>query len=240
MTSGVVCMERLDKRIAGAGVCSRRDSRALIRAGRVTVNGAAVREPEARVGERDEIRVDGKPIRRAGRVVLMLHKPAGFVTSTSDPRERIVMELLPPEYRRLSPVGRLDKETEGLLLFTDDGALAHRLISPKNRVEKVYEAEHAGQAGVEDVAAFAAGLTLRDGTVCLPAALEPLGPGRSRVRLCEGRYHQVRRMMAARSMPVTRLRRVAEGALTLGDLPPGSYRVLNDSEIQMLESGKIT
>jgi len=183
--------------------------------------------------------VDGAPIRSAGRVVLMLHKPAGYVTSTGDPRERTVMELLPPEYRRLRPIGRLDKETEGLLLFTDDGALAHRLISPKSRVEKVYEAEHLGEAGPEDVAAFAAGLTLRDGAVCLPAVLEPLGPGRSRVRLCEGKYHQVRRMMAARAMPVTRLRRVAEGALALGALPPGACRELDDLEIRLLESGQI-
>jgi len=210
----------------------------MIRAGRVTVNGAAVREPETKVGERDEIRVDGAPVRSAGRVVLMLHKPAGYVTSTADPRERTVMELLPPEYRRLSPVGRLDKETEGLLLFTDDGALAHRLLSPKSRVEKVYEAEHWGEAGADDVAAFAAGLSLRDGTVCLPAVLEPLGPGRSRVRLREGKYHQVRRMMAARAMPVIRLRRVAEGALTLGALPSGACRVLEEAEIRLLEAGK--
>ena len=116
-----------------------------------------------------------------GPVVLLLHKPTGYVTSTDDPRDRTVMELLPPQYRGLAPVGRLDKDTSGLLLLTDDGQLAHRLISPRHAVWKIYDAVHEGEAGEADCAAFRAGLTLRDGTVCRPAYLRPLGPGRSLV-----------------------------------------------------------
>lgn len=230
-------MQRLDKSLSEAGAASRKELRAIIRAGRVTVNGAVVRDPEAKVSETDELELDGERVCR-GPVVLMLNKPAGYVTSTADPRERTVMELLPDKYRRMgvAPVGRLDKETEGLLLFTNDGPLAHRLISPRHEVVKIYEAEHKGEAGEEDAAAFRAGLTLRDGTVCRPAELEPLGPGRSRVTLCEGKYHQVRRMLASRGLPVTGLRRVAEGGLTLGDLPTGTWRELRPEEITGLET----
>lgn len=231
-------MQRLDKILSEAGVASRRELKAIIRAGRVTVNGTAVREPDARAdGASDRICVDGKPVRRMRTVVLMLHKPAGYVTSTSDPRDPTVMELLPEAYRNLglAPVGRLDKETEGLLLLTNDGALAHRLISPRSRIPKLYEAEHAGEAGPEDVAAFADGMTLRDGTACLPATLIPAGPGRSRIILQEGKYHQVRRMMAARGMHVTYLRRLAEGQLELGGLKRGECRELSEVEQKLLE-----
>ena len=147
------------------------------------------------------------------------------------------MELLPLEYRHLDlkPVGRLDKATEGLLLFTNDGDLLHRLISPKKEVPKVYYARHEGTAGEDDVRAFAEGLTLRDGTVCLPAKLEPLEPGESLVTVCEGKYHQVRRMMASRSMTVTYLERREEGPLSLGELPRGSVRELTEEEILSLE-----
>lgn len=230
-------MQRLDKCLSDAGVASRKELRAIIRAGRVTVNNRIVRDPAVKVSGDDGLAVDGEEIRR-GSVVLMLHKPAGFVTATEDAAERTVMELLPEKYQRMGvvPVGRLDKATEGLLLFTNDGALAHRLISPKSEVRKVYEAEHEGEAGAEDAAAFRAGLTLRDGTVCRPAELEPLGPGRSRVTLREGKYHQVRRMLASRGLPVTGLRRVAEGGLSLGDLPLGAWRELSAEEIIGLET----
>ena len=230
-------MERLDKILAEAGVASRRALKAVIRAGRVSVNGQVVRSPEAKAdAAEDAITVDGIPIRRKRTVVLALHKPAGYVTSTEDPRDATVMELLPEAYRNLGivPVGRLDKETEGLLLLTNDGALLHRLISPRHRVPKVYEAEHVGEAGPADVAAFAAGLTLRDGETCLPAELTPLGPGRSRIVLHEGKYHQVRRMMAARGMPVTYLLRVAEGPITLEGLPRGQCRELQGEELRRL------
>ena len=167
----------------------------------------------------------------------MLNKPAGFVTATEDPVERTVMELLPESMKHLDlkPVGRLDKATEGLLLFTNDGDLLHRLISPKKEVPKVYYAKHEGTAAQEDVEAFEKGLTLRDGTVCLPAKLEPLGAGESLVTVCEGKYHQVRRMMASRNMTVLYLERRKEGVLTLGDLPRGQVRELTEGEIAALD-----
>ena len=147
------------------------------------------------------------------------------------------MELLPAELRNqdLKPIGRLDKATEGLLLFTNDGDLLHRLISPKKEVPKVYYARHEGEATADDVAAFETGLTLRDGLECLPAKLEPLGPGESLITVCEGKYHQVRRMMASRQMTVLYLERRQEGNLTLGDLPRGQVRELSEAEIQALE-----
>ena len=167
----------------------------------------------------------------------MLNKPAGFVTATEDKQEKTVMELLPESYRHmdLKPVGRLDKATEGLLLFTNDGDLLHRLISPKKEVPKVYYAQHESAATEEDVAAFAAGLTLRDGTLCRPAVLESLGAGESLVTVCEGTYHQVRRMMASRGMTGTYLERRKEGNLCLGDLPRGQIRELSKEEIQTLD-----
>ena len=184
----------------------------------------------------DRVTLDGEAVGPRGPVVLLLHKPTGYVTSTDDPRDRTVMELLPPQYRGLAPVGRLDKDTSGLLLLTDDGQLAHRLISPRHAVWKIYDAVHEGEAGEADCAAFRAGLTLRDGTVCRPAYLRPLGPGRSLVAVCEGKYHQVRRMLASRGMPVTALRRIAEGGLELGALPMGMTRELTCGEIRLLET----
>ena len=135
----------------------------------------------------------------------------------------------------VKPVGRLDKATEGLLLFTNDGDLLHRLISPKKEVPKVYYARHEGTATQEDVAAFEAGLTLADGTKCLPAKLEIVGEGQSRIAVCEGKYHQVRRMMASRNMPVQYLERLSEGGLTLGNLPRGKVRELTAEEAELLE-----
>ena len=165
----------------------------------------------------------------------MLNKPAGCVTATVDAQHQTVVELLPPCYRDLNPVGRLDKDTEGLLLLTDDGDLLHRLISPKKEVPKVYYARHEGTATDGDMQAFAQGLTLGDGTLCLPAKLEILGPGESLITVCEGKYHQVRRMMASRNMPVTYLERREEGPLSLEGLPRGCCRELTEQEISLLE-----
>ena len=204
-------MERLDKFLTEAGVGSRSQVKQILKTGRV--------------------RVDGDILGGKRRMVVMLNKPAGFVTATEDPRDRTVMELLPNEYRNqdLKPVGRLDKATEGLLLFTNDGDLLHRLISPKKEVPKVYYAKHEGTAGPEDIQAF------RDGTVCLSAELEPLGPGESLITVCEGKYHQVRRMMASRNMTVLYLERRREGTLELGELKRGCVRELTEMEIAALE-----
>ncbi len=220
----------------GAG--SRSQVKQLLKAGRVTVDGLCVKDGSVKVdGQKSAVCLDGQPLVKSGRLVIMLNKPAGYVTATEDPVERTVMELLPPELRGrgLKPVGRLDKQTEGLLLFTDDGDLLHRLISPKQEVAKIYYARHQGTATAEDVQAFAAGLTLRDGTVCLPAKLEPIGEGESLVTVCEGKYHQVRRMMASRGMHVDYLERRAEGGLELGDLKRGCFRQLDEKEVAFLE-----
>lgn len=231
-------MERLDKFLANCGVGTRSQVKGILKTGAVSVDGVAEKDGSRKVDPATQVvALNGEPLQLAGRVVLMLNKPAGYVTATEDRTERTVMELLPEKYRRmdLKPVGRLDKQTEGLLLFTNDGDLLHRLISPKKEVPKVYYAKHEGTAGPEDVAAFASGLTLADGTVCLPAVLQPLGAGESLITVCEGKYHQVRRMMAARGMHVDYLERRQEGPLTLGDLPRGAVRELTAVELTNLE-----
>ena len=231
-------MERLDKFLADRGAGTRSQVKQLIKSGAVTVDGAVERDSGRKIDPKTQrICLRGEPLVTESRLVVMLNKPAGFVTATEDPVEKTVMQLLPPEYqnRDLKPVGRLDKATEGLLLFTNDGDLLHRLISPKKEVPKIYYAQHEGTATAEDVQAFADGLTLRDGTVCLSARLEPVGPGESLITVCEGKYHQVRRMMASRGMHVTYLERRVEGALVLGDLPRGQVRQLTQEEIMQLE-----
>jgi len=230
-------MERLDKFLVAAGVGSRSQVKDILKAGRITVDGVTERDNARKIDpDNQTVCLDGETLGGKRRVVAMLNKPAGFVTATEDKNERTVMDLLPRELllQEVKPVGRLDKATEGLLLFTNDGDLLHKLISPKKEVPKVYYARHEGTAGEEDIAAFAAGLTLRDGTRCLPAVLEPLGPGESLITVCEGKYHQVRRMMAARGMPVSYLERRQEGSLMLGDLPRGQVRELTEEEIMRI------
>ena len=232
-------MERMDKFLCDSGVGTRSQDKQILKAGRVTVDGIPERDNSRKIDpQKQTVCLDGEALGGKRRIVLMLNKPAGFVTATEDKQERTVMELLPPAYRNMDvkPVGRLDKATEGLLLFTNDGDLLHRLISPKREVPKVYYAKHEGTAKQEDVAAFAAGMELRDGTKCLPAKLEPLGPGESLITVCEGKYHQVRRMMAARGMTVAYLERRQEGGLTLDGLPRGQIRELDEKEVHMLES----
>lgn len=226
-------MTRLDKFLSEAGVATRKELREIIRSGRVTVDGQTVRSPETKIREEQQVALDGLPVTPMGRVVLMLHKPAGYVTSTADPRDPTVMELLPPEYQQLFPVGRLDKETEGLLLFTNDGDLGHRLTAPKHQVEKEYFAQVEGTLKEEDRKAFREGIVLRDGTRCLPADLT-LCPEGCHVTVREGKYHQVRRMLASRGKPVTYLRREREGGVALGDLERGHFRMLTSEEIDKL------
>lgn len=229
-------MQRLDKFLSDAGIGSRKDLKALIKAGKVTVNGVTVRDESAKIEETAAVAVNGSAVVPYHTLTVMLHKPQGYVTAVEDAKEPTVMELLPQEYRQMKvmPVGRLDKATEGLLLFTNDGDLSHRLISPRHEVKKVYYAEHEGTASEEDVRAFSEGLTLGDGTLCRPAVLEIIAPGKSYVTVTEGKYHQVRRMLASRGLPVTYLRREKEGGLCLGDLPLGACRELSQTEIDTL------
>ncbi len=230
-------MERLDKFLCDSGAGTRSQVKAILKSGRVTVDGKTEKDNSRKIDpQRQIICLDGEPLGGRKTLVLMLNKPAGFVTATEDKTDRTVMELIPQQYRHLElrPVGRLDKATEGLLLFTNDGDLLHRLISPKKEVPKVYYARHEGTATDADIAAFSTGLTLRDGLSCLPAKLEPLGAGESLITVCEGKYHQVRRMMASRNMTVLYLERRREGFLELGDLPRGQVRELSAEETQEL------
>ncbi len=231
-------MERLDKYLCDSGVGTRSQVKAILKAGRVTVDGVAQRDNGLKIDPKAQrVCLDGEPLGGWERLVVMLNKPEGCITATEDPRDKTVMDLLPPEFRGrdLKPVGRLDKATEGLLLLTNDGDLLHRLISPKKRVPKIYYARHEGQGTQADVEAFDQGLTLGDGTQCLPAKLEPLGAGESLITVFEGKYHQVRRMMASRNMPVTYLERRQEGSLTLGGLPRGACRRLTAEEVASLD-----
>lgn len=230
-------MERLDKFLCDSGAGTRSQVKQLLKAGRVSVDGKPEKDPGRKIDPAvNAVLLDGSAMGGYARRVVMMNKPMGYVTATEDAKEKTVMELLPEQMRHwnLKPIGRLDKQTEGLLLFTNDGDLLHRLISPKKEVPKVYYARHEGQGTAKDAAAFAAGLTLRDGTVCLPARLEPLGPGESRITVCEGKYHQVRRMMASRGLTVIYLERIREGTLTLEGLPRGQTRVLTEQELASL------
>lgn len=235
-------MERLDKLLASTGRWSRSEVKRLVREGRVRADGRIAASAEEKYDpEAAALAVDGEAVRLQKHAYLMLHKPAGVLSATEDGRGKTVLDLLPEEYKKrgLFPVGRLDKDTEGLLLLTDDGTLAHALLSPKKHVDKVYFARVAGTLSAEDCAAFAAGMTLPDGLQCLPAELSILSAGtesEALVTLREGKFHQIKRMLAARGKPVTYLKRLSMGALTLDDsLAPGAWRELTAEELKTLK-----
>lgn len=228
-------MERLDKILSAAGY-ARKEAKDLIGQGRVAVDGAVVIRPEAKCADGAEVTVDGAALCR-GHVYLMLHKPAGVVSATADPRERTVLDLLSEDLRRrgLFPVGRLDKDVTGLLLLTDDGPLAHELLSPRKHVDKTYLVTVDGTLDETDRDALAAGLVLGDGLHCQSAKLEVTGPNTGLLTIREGKYHQVKRMMACLGKPVTALKRVAMGGLALDEgLAPGQWRALTQVEVSIL------
>ncbi len=226
---------RLDRLLSELGAASRSELRQIIRRGRVSVDGVVVTEPERRVDpEGSEIRLDGELLTYRRFRYFMMDKPAGVLSVTEDRKQKTVLDLLPPELKRLDlfPVGRLDKDTSGLLILTNDGDFAHRVISPKSGVEKRYRAEVEGVPDEADVKAFAEGLTLGDGTKCLPARLEITGANICYVTVMEGKYHQVKRMLAYRGKPVVSLRRLSVGALELGEaLGPGGFRELEKNDL---------
>ena len=236
--------QRLDKIIASTGRFSRREVKLLVRQGRVLVDGVPARSAEDRMApETAEITVDGERLAWRRYTWLMMNKPAGVLSATEDGRGKTVLDLLPEELRRreLFPVGRLDKDTEGLLLLTNEGGLAHDLLSPKKHVDKVYYARTAGELEEADCRAFAAGMVLGDGLECLPAGLEILSAGaggsEALVTLREGKFHQVKRMLAARGKPVLYLKRMKIGNLTLDPaLEPGGYRFLTEEEVALLRN----
>ena len=227
---------RLDKLLTHLGIASRSGMRDVLKAGRVRVNGEAVKNPAFPVAEDADILLDGKRLDTRLTRHLMLHKPAGVLTAKEDNRQQTVMDVLPPLYTSLGcmPVGRLDKDTTGLLILTTDGELAHRLIAPERHVDKIYLATVDGTLEEKDRDAFATGIPLKDFT-CLPATLDILSPNLGRVTVREGKYHQIKRMFGAVGKPVLALHRQSFGPLALDEaLVPGDFRELTENEIAAL------
>ena len=229
-------MKRLDKILSDAGVAGRKEIKDMIRVGRVSVDGVVVKKADAKFDEAAvSITVDGAAISTEEFVYYMLNKPDGVVTATEDREQKTVIDLLPEELRRrgLFPVGRLDKDTTGILILTNDGDYAHKVISPKSHVDKRYMAETDGITDEADVKAFAEGIVLRDGTECMPAKLEITGTNICYVTLLEGKYHQVKRMLASRGKPVVKLHRCSIGRLLLDEnLNEGDFRKMTAEEME--------
>jgi 16S rRNA pseudouridine516 synthase len=229
---------KIVKHIANLGYGSRKQVAMMFREGRVTDAAGEVLYADDPV-DHANIRVDGEPLDPPPGLILLLHKPVGYTCSTKDPG-RIIYDLLPPRFRLrsplLSPVGRLDRDTSGLLLMTDDGALLHRIVSPKSKLPKVYEATLAQDLRGDESGLFASGTLMLESeqTPLAPAALDVLAPRQVRLTLTEGRYHQVRRMFAAVGNHVEALHRSRVGGLALGDLPAGQWRQLDEADLRKL------
>jgi 16S rRNA pseudouridine516 synthase len=243
--------QRLDKILAHSGFGTRSEIKLLVKRGQVAVNGKVIKDSGLQVNpSEDLIEVNGEAVHFQTHVYVMLNKPQGFISATEDSRERTVLELLSDHYQHLDlfPVGRLDKDTEGLLLLTNDGKLAHNLLSPKKHVAKTYYAEVAGQVTETDQHLFASGVALDDGYVTMPAKLVILSQGdplldndsKIEITIMEGKFHQVKRMFLAVDKKVTFLKRISMGHLKLDDfLAPGEYRELTEGEINQLKGDRI-
>ena len=229
--------QRLQKCISAAGVASRRAAEAMLSAGRVTVNGLTAALGDSADPDVDEICIDGVPLPKAEeKIYLMLHKPRGYVTTLSDEQGRkTVAELVSAVGARVYPVGRLDLDSEGLLLMTNDGEAANALMHPSHVVDKVYHVEASGR-DLEQAAETIRGITDLDGERVSPAKVEILDARHLSVTIHEGKNRQVRRLCAKAGLTVHRLKRVAEGALKLGNLPPRGFRYLNEQEISYIKS----
>lgn len=231
---------RLDKYLADMGLGTRSEVKQAVRKGRVQVNGQTVREPEYKTEtESDQVWFNGQPAAYREYEYYMLNKPAGVISASEDPRERCVVDLIESRKRKdLFPVGRLDKDTEGLLLITNDGGLAHRLLSPKKHVDKVYYARVQGRVTQEDAELFRRGVDIGEKKQTLPAELRILNAGEiSEIELTirEGKFHQVKRMFHAAGKEVLYLKRLQMGPLRLDEsLKPGEYRTLNTQELDIL------
>lgn len=230
-------MERIDKILASQGIGSRREVHELLKQGRVTVGNDVVRAADFKADAGAQvICVDGAPLQYRRYMYIMMNKPKGVISATDDPRQRTVLDLItgPLHRKGLFPVGRLDKDTEGLLIITDDGDYAHRVLSPKKGIDKWYEATVDGAIGAAEIAAFENGIVFEDGTPCRPAGLAVLHDGAhplTLVRIQEGKFHQVKKMFRAVGRTVLELKRVQIGALRLDpNLQPGEYRELTEDE----------
>ena len=232
-------MERIDKLLSSTGRWSRREVKQLVKEGRVLADGLPVNAADQKIDpETAALQVDGEVLTIRKYTYVMMNKPAGVLSATEDARQETVLDLLPPDLRKqnLFPVGRLDKDSQGLLLLTNDGGLAHRLLSPKKHVDKVYYIRTEAPLSPEDQAAFAEGVILADGTACLPAKLELLGDGREAlVTLHEGKFHQIKRMIASRGTAVCQLKRLSMGTLVLDqNLKEGEFRLLTGEEVSKI------
>ncbi len=234
-------MERLDKIISSQGRYSRSEVKKLVKAGLVTLNGEKVKSADVKAdAEKDSITVNDETVSYKKHIYIMLNKPQGVVSATDDPVHKTVIDLLPPELFRqgLFPAGRLDADTTGFVLITDDGDFAHRILSPKNHIMKTYHATLAHALTEEDIRRFTEGIKLRDGTLCLEAQVKMLTqePPVAEVKIHEGKYHQVKRMFAALGNRVVALKRVKMGALNLDEgLREGECRELTAEELEAVQ-----
>ena len=236
---------RIDKYLANMNVGSRKEVHKLIKAGNVTINGQKVKTPKEKVKENDLVEVNGQEIVYEQYHYFLLNKPKGVLSATEDLHQKTVIDLLKSKdrYKDLAPVGRLDKDTTGLLLITNDGQLNHELLAPNKHVDKGYQALIAGKVTADTVTTFASGMELKDGTVLKPAKLEILhvdeGQDRSKIRITikEGKYHQIKRMFGAVGMKVLELDRLQMGSLYLdSQLKRGQYRELTEAELERLKN----
>ncbi|MBC1626412.1 rRNA pseudouridine synthase [Listeria welshimeri] len=231
---------RLDKLLSHTGFGSRKEVKPLLKSGAVVVNGTIQKDSKMQVNpDKDEITVHGTPVVYQEFVYFMLHKPQNVVSATEDNVSETVIDLLAQEDTLTYPfpVGRLDKDTEGLLIITNDGTLAHNLLSPKKHIDKTYYAKIDGEVLLEDVKAFAEGIVLDDGYICKPARLEIINPNEIKVTIQEGKFHQVKRMFAARGKTVSYLKRISMGQLQLDEsLELGEYRPLTETELAILQN----
>ena len=227
---------RLDKLITSCGVASRREAKSYVKGGRVLVNGVPASSSEMKVDpDVDEIYFDGEKISYKEYVYLLMYKPNGVITATEDSQQETVIDLLPKSYANMGvfPVGRLDKDTTGLLILTNDGDYAHSVITPKKLVPKRYKASVDGQLDDADIRAFEEGITLGDGTQCMSAQLEILKPSIGICTVYEGKYHQVKRMFASRGKHVTSLHRMSIGSLELDEgMKAGDFSEMSLEEAQ--------
>ncbi|EAC5024337.1 rRNA pseudouridine synthase [Listeria monocytogenes] len=231
---------RLDKLLSHTGFGSRKEVKPLLKSGAVVVNGTIQKDSKTQVNpDKDQITIHGTPVVYQEFVYFMLHKPQNVVSATEDNVSETVIDLLAQEDTLTDPfpVGRLDKDTEGLLIITNDGTLAHNLLSPKKHIDKTYYAKIDGDVTAADVEAFAAGIELDDGYTCKPASLEIITPNEINVTIQEGKFHQVKRMFAARGKTVSYLKRISMGNLQLDEsLELGEYRPLTEAELAILQN----
>lgn len=229
---------RIDKFISVAAAVSRTDAKLLLKNGAITVNGVTVKKADTKVSEDDTVYCQGKQLIYKKYVYLVLNKPKGVLSASTDKRVKTVIDLVPEEYKHydLFPVGRLDKDTTGLLLITNDGDFAHKIISPKSGTDKRYFAVLDGLVTDEHIKLFSEGVTLADGTECLPAKLERAGESSAFITVQEGKYHQIKRMFGVVGLGVNELERLSIGGFALpNDLARGESRELNSEEFEKLQ-----